>query len=30
MDVKDFSLTEPDLASVIRQIYHGALEGDAA
>ena len=28
IEVKDFSLSEPDLASVIRQIYHGALEGN--
>jgi ABC-2 type transport system ATP-binding protein len=26
MEVADFSLSEPDLASVIRQIYQGALE----
>lgn len=25
MEIKDFSLTEPDLASVVKQIYEGAL-----
>lgn len=25
VDVADFSLTEPDLASIIKQIYNGAL-----
>lgn len=28
VDVADFSLSEPDLASIIRQIYHGALRED--
>jgi hypothetical protein len=26
MEVKDFSLSEPDLASIIKQIYSGALD----
>ncbi len=30
VDVKDFSLSEPDLASIIRQIYNGALSEEAA
>lgn len=30
IDVKDFSLSEPDLASIIRQIYNGALRDEAA
>ncbi len=30
IDVKDFSLSEPDLASVIMQIYNGALAEEAA
>lgn len=31
LEVKDFSLSEPDLASIIKQIYNGALnEGQAA
>ena len=25
VDVKDFSLSEPDLASIVKQIYNGAL-----
>jgi hypothetical protein len=25
IEVKDFSLSEPDLASIIKQIYSGAL-----
>jgi viologen exporter family transport system ATP-binding protein len=29
-DVADFTLTEPDLASIVRQIYNGALEPVAA
>jgi hypothetical protein len=28
VEVVDFSLAEPDLASIIRQIYHGALRED--
>lgn len=30
IEVKDFSLSEPDLASIIKQIYNGALNGEAA
>jgi ABC-2 type transport system ATP-binding protein len=29
VEVKDFSLAEPDLASIIKQIYNGALNDDA-
>jgi ABC-2 type transport system ATP-binding protein len=28
LEVLDFSLTEPDLASIVRQIYNGALAGE--
>ena len=28
VEVKDFSLSEPDLASIIKQIYSGALNGE--
>jgi ABC-2 type transport system ATP-binding protein len=30
IEVKDFSLSEPDLASIIKQIYNGALREDQA
>ncbi len=30
IEVADFSLTEPDLASIVRQIYAGALNGEVA
>ena len=30
IDVLDFSLAEPDLASIVRQIYRGALRDEAA
>jgi ABC-2 type transport system ATP-binding protein len=30
LEVKDFSLSEPDLASIIKQIYSGALDGERA
>jgi ABC-2 type transport system ATP-binding protein len=30
IEVRDFSLSEPDLASIIKQIYNGALNGGAA
>jgi ABC-2 type transport system ATP-binding protein len=30
IDVRDFSLAEPDLASIVKQIYNGALQEDAA
>jgi hypothetical protein len=26
IEVRDFSLSEPDLASIVKQIYSGALE----
>jgi len=29
VEVRDFSLSEPDLASIIMQIYNGALSGEA-
>ncbi|MGH2522633.1 MAG: hypothetical protein ACRDH2_09035 [Anaerolineales bacterium] len=29
IEVVDFSLAEPDLSSVVRQIYSGALHGEA-
>ena len=28
LEVKDFSLSEPDLGSIIKQIYNGALDGE--
>jgi len=30
LEVKDFSLSEPDLASIIKQIYNGALSEETA
>jgi ABC-2 type transport system ATP-binding protein len=30
LEVKDFSLAEPDLTSIVKQIYGGALEGSRA
>jgi ABC-2 type transport system ATP-binding protein len=30
LEVKDFSLSEPDLASIIKQIYNGALSEEQA
>ena len=30
LEVKDFSLSEPDLASIIMQIYNGALSEEQA
>jgi len=29
MEIVDFSLSEPDLASIVRQIYNGALNETA-
>ena len=30
IEVVDFSLAEPDLASIVKQIYNGALQDEAA
>jgi hypothetical protein len=29
IEVTDFSLSEPDLADIVKQIYNGALEREA-
>jgi hypothetical protein len=29
IEVRDFSLSEPELADIVRQIYNGALEREA-
>jgi hypothetical protein len=29
IEVSDFSLSEPELADIVKQIYNGALEAEA-
>jgi hypothetical protein len=30
VDVRDFSLAEPDLSAIVKQIYNGALQEETA
>jgi hypothetical protein len=29
IEVRDFSLSEPELSDIVKQIYNGALDGEA-